>query len=349
MKWWPGPLKAGDMIRVSVGSVYHYGIFVGEDEVIQFGPPPTAQAMKDCGDFRVMASDIHAFCGGVIVEVAVPETRAERRRFSARKTVKRARAAMGNTGYDIIRNNCEHFAYECVYGVKHSTQAEEARRRFYDRPLLHVYVLPISDGMTLQKVYPRARDAEIRAACGDAALQKYAAWLALEKGFSHAFGVDIRLLTFQKNRSGKWTSDRYAFSISHTKGAVAVALSHADVGVDMENEADFSRLHASSFEKLWKDMVTPEEHERIPEPTEKDFLSLWTRKESAFKRNGHGKFDPRSVNALSPTIKTVSFDAGGPMVLSVCGDKLDTLSVYILSDGGNPCRLDTQDREWDQL
>ena len=40
MIWWQSECKFGDMIRISFGNFYHYGIFVSEDEVIQFGLPP---------------------------------------------------------------------------------------------------------------------------------------------------------------------------------------------------------------------------------------------------------------------------------------------------------------------
>jgi hypothetical protein len=34
MKWQLTQPVAGDMIRVKLGSIYHYGVFVSEDEVI---------------------------------------------------------------------------------------------------------------------------------------------------------------------------------------------------------------------------------------------------------------------------------------------------------------------------
>ena len=37
MKWQLTQPVAGDMIRVKLGSIYHYGVFVSEEEVIQFG------------------------------------------------------------------------------------------------------------------------------------------------------------------------------------------------------------------------------------------------------------------------------------------------------------------------
>ena len=47
MKWLPGECRPGDMIRVRLGSIYHYGIFVSEDEIVQFGPPPVGAREPD--------------------------------------------------------------------------------------------------------------------------------------------------------------------------------------------------------------------------------------------------------------------------------------------------------------
>ncbi len=56
MRWEPTACQAGDMVRVRLGSVYHYGIFVSEDEVIQFGLPPTAENRAAEGEVRVLAA-----------------------------------------------------------------------------------------------------------------------------------------------------------------------------------------------------------------------------------------------------------------------------------------------------
>ena len=40
MKWEPTDCKTGDMVRIRLGSIYHYGVFLSEDEVVQFGYPP---------------------------------------------------------------------------------------------------------------------------------------------------------------------------------------------------------------------------------------------------------------------------------------------------------------------
>ena len=70
MKWEPAACQPGDMIRIRLGSFYHYGIFVSEDEVIQFGLPPTAENRAAEGEVKVLATDIDVFACGCIVERA---------------------------------------------------------------------------------------------------------------------------------------------------------------------------------------------------------------------------------------------------------------------------------------
>ena len=132
MRWEPTACQAGDMVRIRLGSVYHYGIFVSEDEVIQFGLPPTA------------------------------ENRAEqRRRIPPSETVARARARLGEGGYNLIHNNCEHFVNECVFGESRCTQEEDVRSRWLNRPICDVYVARIPETVGAEGIYPEKRRAEI--------------------------------------------------------------------------------------------------------------------------------------------------------------------------------------------
>ena len=69
---------------------------------------------------------------GKIVEVGVPERAGgeKRRRFSAKKTVENARARLGEGGYNVLHNNCEHFVWECAFGIHRSTAEDEAQARW---------------------------------------------------------------------------------------------------------------------------------------------------------------------------------------------------------------------------
>lgn len=130
MKWAPDKCKAGDMIRIPIGQFYHIGIFVSEDEVIQFGLPPIPENIMPNEQIAVVATDIDVFSCGKIVEVAKLDFKEKLRRYKPQKTVELARSRIGETGYNIIHNNCEHFAYECVFGVSYCSQEDELRQKW---------------------------------------------------------------------------------------------------------------------------------------------------------------------------------------------------------------------------
>ena len=125
MKWWPTYSKRGDMIRVKCGSVYHYGIFVSETEIIQFGRSP-AYGDKER---RVLSTDISEFSRGGVVETMKLGFFERLSRIPPEKTVKLAREIIGEGGYDIVKNNCEHFAYRCVFGKSYSEQSDKKAAR----------------------------------------------------------------------------------------------------------------------------------------------------------------------------------------------------------------------------
>ncbi len=127
MRWWPGACEAGDLIRVKLGSIHHYGVFVSEAEVIQFGLPPADLAKIRPEEIRVLSTDIDVFSCGQIVEKAELTPAEERRRIPRQETVRRARARIGEAGYDLLHNNCEHFARDCVFGEARCEQEETVR------------------------------------------------------------------------------------------------------------------------------------------------------------------------------------------------------------------------------
>ena len=50
--------------------------------------------------------------------------------FSSRETVERARSKIGQKGYSLVNNNCEHFALWCKTGIAMSSQVEEVLALF---------------------------------------------------------------------------------------------------------------------------------------------------------------------------------------------------------------------------
>nr|MBQ6241491.1 lecithin retinol acyltransferase family protein [Lachnospiraceae bacterium] len=130
MNWQPGDCRPGDMIRVRIGSFYHYGVFVSEEEVISYGLPPIERFANEPDRLKVLATDIDVFACGGIVEIAVPDRKERRKRLPAKKIIETARSRIGEDQYDLLHNNCEHFANECVFGESRSLLEEAARERW---------------------------------------------------------------------------------------------------------------------------------------------------------------------------------------------------------------------------
>lgn len=127
MRWEEKTPVFGDIIRTKVQFYHHYGIFVSEDRVIQFGLPdgPTRPAEQ----IQVLSSDIAAFLQGGEVEVAVPDMGERKRMRSPKQIVQIAESRIGEGGYDILHNNCEHFVSDCAFGEPRSAFLQNVREK----------------------------------------------------------------------------------------------------------------------------------------------------------------------------------------------------------------------------
>ena len=127
MQWVEKTPVFGDMIRTKVRFYHHYGIFLSEEEVIQFGLPD--DPMRAAEQIKVLTSDIHTFLQGGEIEVAEPEGAERKRMRSPEQIVQIARQRLGEGGYDILHNNCEHFANDCVFGQPTSSFLQDVREK----------------------------------------------------------------------------------------------------------------------------------------------------------------------------------------------------------------------------
>ena len=129
-----------------------------------------------------------------------------------------ARARLGEKGYHILYNNCEHFAYDCLYGKKVCTQTDDVRALFQKMPIANVYIAEIPNQSEWGEVYPPARQAEIDAVKNEKVKrEKYYVWKLLEYALLHAFGKRIEEISFTKSVNGKWECDFCYFSLSHSE------------------------------------------------------------------------------------------------------------------------------------
>jgi len=121
MEWTEKTPVYGDIIRTKVTFYHHYGIFVSEDRVIQFGLPDDPQRPSE--QVKVLATDIDTFLQGGELEVA----KSDRHMRKPKQIVAAAEARIGEGGYDILHNNCEHFVNECAFGEHHSSFVQGVR------------------------------------------------------------------------------------------------------------------------------------------------------------------------------------------------------------------------------
>lgn len=329
MKWRSESCESGDMIRVRVGSVWHYGIFVSKDEVIEFGPPPLPLNIASKSDHRVMSVSIEEFSAGGTVERALLSPEEEQCRLSPSKTLAAARSRIGEGGYDIIHNNCEHFATACLFGLGSSTQEEALRKRWQSRPILDVYVMSIPEDMKVTSVYPPERDKQIRETKNEnSRIERYAVWTVLEQAIEHSFSLSLKDLVFTENK-GKWCCDKLYFSLSHSRDAVAVAVSNDRCGVDIEALERFRSRYSDPalLDKMYSKICSPEENVSVQSPD--DLIKIWTKKESIYKCFGTERFQPKSINSSAFETLTVNLSLPNRHVVSFCGSKLSHAHVYV--------------------
>ncbi len=119
--------RYGDMIRTKVRFYHHYGIYISDDRVIQFGMPDNTGTPNE--QIHVMVTDIYTFLNGGTLEVGQPDREERKKMRPADETVALAESRLGETGYDILHNNCEHFVNECVFGEHRCGFLEAAREQ----------------------------------------------------------------------------------------------------------------------------------------------------------------------------------------------------------------------------
>lgn len=131
MQWVEKTPVLGDMIRTKVSFYHHYGIFVSEEEVIQFGLPN--DPMRAAEQIKVLSSDIQTFLQGGELEVGVPEAAERKTLRKPAQIVEHARQRLGEGGYDILHNNCEHFASDCMFGEATSSFLQGVRAKLREK------------------------------------------------------------------------------------------------------------------------------------------------------------------------------------------------------------------------
>ena len=309
MKWSFIEPSMGDVIRVSLGTLYHFGIYVSDSEVIQFGLPPTRRIGPD-SEVEVLASDIDAFLAGGFLEVCEYDRKEKKKLRSPEEIVNYARSKIGTRGYNILYNNCEHFANECAFGEKICRQAEDVRALFRNMPIVDVYIARLPLDEPVGEVECKARREEIAAVSNERVKrEKYFVWKLLCYGLERSFGLRGKKLDFSKESFGGWSVSGHYLSISHSENALAVAVSRDAVGIDVE------LLHTPRSERMAEHIMNDGELSAFegvtPDKKEEHLIEIWTAKEAIFKSKGEPTFIPSRIDTLCATFKSGSIDIDG--------------------------------------
>jgi hypothetical protein len=110
------PYPIGSHIKVSRGVYTHHGVYIGNQQVVHY----TGEVGRK-HNARVQVDDLSTFARGGTVEVV-----RYAKRLSRRAAVERALSRVGECSYDLVFNNCEHFARWCCTGDHASEQVRNA-------------------------------------------------------------------------------------------------------------------------------------------------------------------------------------------------------------------------------
>ena len=327
MRWTFSEAKRGDMVRVKLGEIYHYGIYVSDEEIVQFGLPPTS-LFRNEKTVTVCSTDAETFLAGGFLEVGESEKTERKNRKTPDETVAAARARLGEKGYHILYNNCEHFAYECAFGQKYCSQVERIRAAWKSLPVMDVYVRKFPFETERESVSNALRKKEIDGCANEQVkAQKYYVWKLLEYALKRSFGLDIDKIELKKD-GNKWTCKECCFSLTHSGNVAAVAISRMPVGVDIEKK-DGARFLTLPAEKL----LTATEQKRAEsfENGEKGVYinTLWTVKEAAFKCENGKNFKPNKIESGNCNYQTQTVYADGDgYILTAVGSSVSAWKLY---------------------
>lgn len=143
------------------------------------------------------------------------------------------------------------------------------------------YIAPVPEGK-IGPVFPPRRQAQLDNTINENhRRQRYFAWKLLEYGLRKSLDLVMEQMDFQLDERGRWSCPECFFSLSHSGGAVAVAISGAPVGVDLEEMT--GKTHPGLAKKILT-QAQLREYMALEEASQKRLLlENWCLRESLFK------------------------------------------------------------------
>ncbi len=113
----------GSQIRVNRGYYYHHGIYESDDVIYQFASPEGSEVSPETA--VVGTTTLAKFLKGGELEVRIYTEEEKQKLKKPKEIIEYAKAHIGERGYNLITNNCEHFSNRCAFGVSQSDQIND--------------------------------------------------------------------------------------------------------------------------------------------------------------------------------------------------------------------------------
>ncbi len=193
-------------------------------------------------------------------------------------------------------------------------------------PIADLYIAPIPDA-PLGKVFHPARQALLDATVNETMRrQRYYVWKLLEYALRNSFGLQPETIRFSVDENGKWTCPDCYFSLSHSKAAVAVAVSHSPIGVDIES---YDRTVTPGLHRKVLTDAELKEYDRLDKGQQPQYLlEKWCAKESLFKATGGKQFSPRRIECQEGVRTGIVHNSTPPICCAVAGEHLDHIRIF---------------------
>ncbi len=119
-------LIIGDVVGVTRGFYEHYGVYIGDGKMIHYyGESDTGQ------DNVITETGFYEFLKGSSTYFIVDVDSLGLNCLDSVEVIKRAKENIGNKNYNLVFNNCEHFAFWCKTGETIAFQKLSKKHRFY--------------------------------------------------------------------------------------------------------------------------------------------------------------------------------------------------------------------------
>jgi hypothetical protein len=103
---------------IGLSTYQHYGVYIGDNKVIHFAPYEGEEISPENG--IIHETSLEKFLNGRELQIAQDIDS----KYSEGEIINRANSRIGEKGYDLLTNNCEHFARWCVTGENVSYQID---------------------------------------------------------------------------------------------------------------------------------------------------------------------------------------------------------------------------------